>query len=352
MVITPPAQVRTLLIRHAENWKQRAFAAIMSKHPLTQENTLYRPKIFGFSAGLLVMATLSVSDGYAQEQKNTKALTSWRDLKLTSQLSTDKSVGYYAFDWKNGLRVHLCVLDLASKKYTLKPAVNSPTNPTSVTAAKAGALMAVNGGFFNLSNGESTSFVSVDGKQMCDPTTNKDLTNNPKLQPFLDTIFNRSELRIMQGKNNSVSLEVSAHKDLTAKETKILHVLQGGPQLLPKLTSKEEAFIRTGLDGKIVDSIGCERTAARTACGVTVDNFALIVCIPGKGQDEFASGITLKELSQLLKELGATKAVNFDGGTSTTMAIADSGAAGTTKMVCGKTPETRVKSVLMIVPAK
>lgn len=324
----------------------------MSKPPSTQENALFRRKTFGSFLGLLVLATFSVSDANAQDQKTTKALTSWRELKLTSQLSTDQSVGYYVFDWKNGLKVHLCVLDLASKKYAIKPAVNSPTSPTSVTAARAGALMAVNGGFFNLSNGESTSFVSVDGKQICDPTTNKDLTNNPKLQPFLDTIFNRSELRFLQGKNNSVSLGISAHKDLTAKETKVVHVLQGGPQLLPKLTSKEEAFIRTGTDGKLVDSIGCERTAARTACGVTSDNFALIVCIPGKGQDEFASGITLKDLSQLLKELGATKAINFDGGTSTTMVIADSGEAGKTKMVCGKTPETRVKSVLMIVPAK
>ncbi|MBC7998041.1 MAG: phosphodiester glycosidase family protein [Leptolyngbya sp.] len=324
----------------------------MSKSTSTQDYALFRRKTFGFSLGLLLTATLSVNNGNAQDQKASQALTSWRELKLTSQLSADQSVGYYAFDWKNGLKVHLCVLDLASKKYALKPTVNSPTNPTSVTATKSGALMAVNGGFFNLSNGESTSFVYVGGKQVCDPTTNKDLTNNPKLQPFLDTIFNRSELRIMQGKNNSVTLGIAAHKDLTAKETKVVHILQGGPQLLPKLTSKEEAFIRTGTDGKLVDSIGCERTAARTACGVTADNFALIVCIPGKGQDEFASGITLRDLSQLLKELGATTAINFDGGTSTTMVIADSSAAGKTKMVCGKTPETRVKSVLMIVPAK
>lgn len=298
------------------------------------------------------MATLSGNDAFSEELKMSKSFSSWQDLKPTQILSADQAASYYTFDWKDGLKVHLCVLDLNSKKFCLKPAVNAPTTPTSVAGEKASAVMAVNGGFFNLSNGESTSYVTIDGKQICDPTTNKDLTSNPKLQPFLDTIFNRSELRILQRKNNAVTLSIVAHKDLTAKENKVEHVLQGGPQLLPKLTSKEEAFIRTGSDGKVVDSIGCERTAARTACGVTADNFALIVCIPGKGQDEFASGITLKDLGQLLKELGAVKAINFDGGTSTTMAIADSTKAGKLKVVCGKTPETRVKTVLMIVPCK
>jgi len=56
-------------------------------------------------------------------------------------------------------------------------------------------------------------------------------------------------------------------------------------------------------------------------------------------------------VAQLLKQLGCTRALNFDGGTSTTMAILDKTAAdGSLKMVCGKSPETRVKSILMIAP--
>ena len=292
----------------------------------------------------------------AAEEQSAEPMTAfktWKDLKVSESLSKDGSVNYHAFPLKNGSKAHLCVLDLKSKSYCVRPFVNSPTCPTSAAGARAKAVAAVNGGFFNLSNGESTSFVDIDGKQVCDPTTNKDLITNPKLIPFLETIFNRSELRIGSGKGKLPQLTIAAHKDLRPKDSKIQFVLGGGPQLLPKLTSKEEAFIRTGSDGKQVDSIGCNKTAARTAIGITADDHLLILCVAGKGQDEFSSGINLEQLAQLLGNLGCTRALNFDGGTSTTMAIADKSAAnGAMKMVCGKEPETRVKSVLMIVPRK
>lgn len=290
---------------------------------------------------------------YAANEQSAEPMTAfktWRDLKVTENLSKDGSVNYYSFPLKNGTKAHLCVLDLKSKTYCVRPQVNTPTCPTSEAGSQKKALVAVNGGFFNLSNGESTSFVVVDGKQVCDPTTNKDLITNPKLMPFLETIFNRSELRIGGGKG---SITIATHKDLQAKDQKLQFALGGGPQLLPKLTAREEAFIRVGSDGKQVDSIGCNKTAARTAVGITEDDHFLILCVSGKGQDEFSSGVTLEQLAQLLRNLGCTSALNFDGGTSTTMAIADkSSADGALKMVCGKSPETRVKSVLMIVARK
>jgi len=290
----------------------------------------------------------------AADQPKAEPLTeikSWKDLKITESLSSDGSVNYYSFPLKNGSKAHLCVLDCNSKKYSLRPWVNSPTSPTSQAGAQAKAVAAVNGGFFNLSNGESTSYVVVDGKLVCDPTTNKDLISNPKLMPFLQTIFNRSELRIGHPKGKEKALEIAFHKDLRKSGQSVPYVLGGGPQLLPKLTAKEEAFIRTPSDGKQVDSIGCNKTAARTAIGITADEHILILCVAGKGQDEFSSGITLEQLAQLLSSLGCQRALNFDGGTSTTMAIADRSSPGDVlKMVCGKSPETRVKSVLMIVP--
>lgn len=294
---------------------------------------------------------LNASGARAAEPNNEPmtAFKTWRDLKVTESLSDDGSVNYYSFPMGNGSKAYLCVLNLSSKKYCLRPLVNTPTSPTSGAGTRAKALAAVNGGFFNLSNGESTSFVTLDGKVVCDPTVNKDLITNPKLMPFLDTIFNRSELRISSG-GKTTNLTIAAHKDLVAKDQKLQFVLGGGPQLLPKLTAKEEAFIRTGPDGKSVDSIGCNKTAARTAIGITNDGYALILCVAGKGQDEFSSGVTLEQLAQLLKNLGCARALNFDGGTSTTMAIADKASGGSLKMVCGKAPETRVKSVLMIVP--
>ncbi len=305
----------------------------------------------GVIASLFAFALLSLPS-YSDNEQNAEPMTAfktWKDLKVTESLSEDGSVNYYSFPLKNGTKAHLCVLNLKSKSYCVRPQVNTPTCPTSAAGAQKGAVAAVNGGFFNLSNGESTSFVVLDGKQVCDPTTNKDLITNPKLMPFLETIFNRSELRIGSGKGNAMT--IVRHKELHAKDQKVQFLLGGGPQLLPRLTAKEEAFIRVGSDGKQVDSIGCNKTAARTAIGITADNHFLILCVAGKGQDEFSSGLTLEELAQVLSNLGCTRALNFDGGTSTTMAITDKSATdGALKVVCGRSPETRVKSVLLIVP--
>ncbi len=287
----------------------------------------------------------------AQKAEPMTVFKTWKDLTVTEKLSEDGSVNYYSFPLKNGTKAHLCVLDLKSKTYYVRPEVNSPTCPTSAAGARKHAVAAVNGGFFNLSNGDSTSYVVMDGKLVCDPTTNKDLITNPKLMPFLETIFNRSELRIVKARGNTPTITIAAHKDLLAKGEKVQFAMGGGPQLLPKLTSKEEAFIRTGSYGKQVDSIGCNRTAARTTIGITKDEHFLILCVAGKGQDEFSSGLTLEQMAKLLANLGCTRALNFDGGTSTTMAITDKSATdGALKMVCGKAPETRVKSVLLIVP--
>lgn len=303
-------------------------------------------------SALIISAITCVFPPVFANEQNLEPMTqfkTWKDLKVTESLAADGSVNYYSFPLKGGTKAHLCVLDLKSKTYCIRPVVNTPTCPTSASGAKAKAVAAVNGGFFNLSNGESTSYVVIDGKQVCDPATNKDLVTNPKLMPFLDTIFNRSELRIA----DTSSITIAPHKDLHPKKGKVQYVLGGGPQLLPKMTAKEEAFIRTGSDGKQVDSIGCNRTAARTAIGITSDDHFLILCVAGKGQDEFSSGINLEQLAQLLKNLGCIRALNFDGGTSTTMAIIDkSSSEGSMKMVCGKEPETRVKSVLMVVPRK
>jgi exopolysaccharide biosynthesis protein len=117
---------------------------------------------------------------------------------------------------------------------------------------------------------------------------------------------------------------------------------------LPALTSEEEAFVRTEADGKKVDSIGSQRTAARTAFGITPDSHALLVCIAGKGQDEFSAGISLPDLANLLKHLGCQDAINFDGGTSTTM-VANQDWIIPDGTAAAQTPEKLVKSGLAIV---
>jgi exopolysaccharide biosynthesis protein len=281
-------------------------------------------------------------------------IKSWKDLAPTPLLKTKVGFVLCQFKAPNGSDVSLIVVDLNSKTLTFKPFFNQTKATTSEAAKRLHALAAVNGGYFNLNNGESTSYVVIDQKQQCDPTTNKALVNNPKLTNYLPAIFRRSEVRFLRGGKGQHKIAITYHDTAIPAGWMLEHSLQAGPRLLPDLTSKEEVFVRSDPDGKMVDSIGCHLTAARTAFGITPDNHAMLICVAGKGQSEFSSGITLPDLASLLKRLGCTDAINFDGGTSTTMVInqdlvgSDSDSTPY-KQLCGKTPEKLVASGLAII---
>jgi len=278
-------------------------------------------------------------------------IKSWHDLKETAKTSSP-DVRYYEFKTDNGSTAHLIVVNTKSNKVWLRPYVNTPSCPTSNAASMTDAIAAVNGGYFNLSNGQSASYVTVDGKTICDPHTNPALITNQKLLPSMPAILNRTEARFLHDKSGQYSIQIARHNAPLPRDSQLLDSLQSGPQLLPDLSEREEAFLRKDVDGKETDSIGAHKTAARTAFGTTADGHAMILCIAGNKQDEFSSGMTLCDVASLLKRLGCIHAMNFDGGTSTTMVVALSDENGTVtrKMVCGRDPETIVKSVLLVEP--
>lgn len=58
----------------------------------------------------------------------------------------------------------------------------------------------------------------------------------------------------------------------------------------------------------------------RTAVGVTADRRLLLVVVDGR-QSGYSVGMTLRELAQLMMDLGAVEAVNLDGGGSSEMVV-------------------------------
>jgi hypothetical protein len=283
------------------------------------------------------------------EQQSISSIKSWRDLKESLSLESP-DLHYFEFTTDNGSKAHLIVVDTKSKKVRLRPSVNTPTAPVSPTAGLLKAEAAVNGGYFNLSNGESASYVVVDGKTECDPHANPALMTNAKLQPYIEQVLNRTEVRFLTLKGKKSKIEICRHNDPLPAETVSVDSLQAGPQLLPELTEREEAFVRREPDGKEIDSIGCHMTAARTIFGITHDGHAMLLCVAGGKQDEFSAGVSLPDAAAIMHKLGCYKAMNFDGGTSTTMTIRASDSAGSPiyKMVVGRQPETRVKSILAV----
>lgn len=89
----------------------------------------------------------------------------------------------------------------------------------------------------------------------------------------------------------------------------------GGPRLLaggkPAIDGPEEGFGPDFTDAPY----------ARTAAGVSSDGRYLIL-VTVDGRQVIAGGVTLPQLSAILQRYGASDALNFDGGGSTSMSIA------------------------------
>jgi hypothetical protein len=272
---------------------------------------------------------------------------SWKELGDPNYLTKDKSVAYYSFPTENGSHAHLIVAEYKSGRYAFKPVVAKVKTPVSVTADQDNALAAVNAAYFNLSDGLSVGYIFADGNMIADPQKNLALYENEKLKPFLPAVFNRTELRFLKDAFGQTQIQIARHLAPLPPECKLIDSLQAGPRLLPEITEEEEAFVRKDPDtGKEIDAINSHKSAARTAFGITDDGHALMITVASPTQSRESAGVTLAELAQILKKLRCVEAINFDGGNSTTMVV---NLDNKTTMVCGKDPETRVKSVLMLV---
>lgn len=110
--------------------------------------------------------------------------------------------------------------------------------------------------------------------------------------------------------DSRISLEVQTVPDWSD----VAHAISGGPYLVKNgqvyVDLKAQSF-RTG---------SFTKPAPRTAIGITEDNRLLMVTVDGR-QDSISTGVTLSEMAQLMKDLGAVEAMNLDGGSSTQMVI-------------------------------
>jgi len=179
------------------------------------------------------------------------------------------------------------------------------------------AIAAINAGFFDPNNQQTTSHVIIDGEHGADPRDNDRLISNPNLAPYLAAILNRSEFRrlICDGQ---VVFNIAFHQESLPNSTCVLQdAVGGGPQLLPVLRSVEEGFLAYGDDGQVIrDAIGSLSPNARSAIGITETGaivFAMAAQHPEVGD---GTGLSLPDLADFLASIGVQSALNLDGGSS------------------------------------
>jgi len=101
-------------------------------------------------------------------------------------------------------------------------------------------------------------------------------------------------------------------------------IVNGGPRLLaagvPAISAAAEGF-HWEEDPGFYYRFGVRRNP-RTLAGVTADGTLLFVTVDGR-QPGWSVGASFEESALIMQSLGATEAVNLDGGGSTAMAIGD-----------------------------
>jgi len=182
-------------------------------------------------------------------------------------------------------------------------------------AAKHQTVAAINGGFFDPVNQKTTSIVIRQGVLIADPKLNERFINNPKNAPYLDKMLNRSELRrYICGE--TIRYDINIRESPIPSGCRLVDALGGGPSLLPELGLIQEGFVSVA-NGKIVrDALGSNRPNARTAIGITRDGSLVWVMVAQKPENPSNSGMSLPEVANFMKSLGVEKAMNLDGGSS------------------------------------
>lgn len=217
-------------------------------------------------------------------------------------------------------------------------------------AAKTGAVAVINGGFFDPANQKTTSPITIDGQSVAQPEANERLMGNPDVVPYLDKILNRSEFRQLRC-GAKVVYDIALRQALPPAACQVEAAIGGGPQLLPTDTAAIEGFVEVQNGRLVRDALGYQRPNARSAVGILPSGdvlFVLAAQVPGQGRD---SGVSLPELAAILRQQGATKAMNLDGGSSAAMYYQGELFFGQVNEA-GAPVERAVKSVLWVTAPK
>ncbi|MEB3356483.1 MAG: phosphodiester glycosidase family protein [Synechococcales bacterium] len=236
-----------------------------------------------------------------------------------------------------------------SEQYRIVTAVAPNLETLATLANQTGAIAAINAGYFDPQNGQTTSYVTTDGVLVADPRQNARLVENPDLTPYLARILNRSEFRRYDCEAGE-TFAIARHEEPTPDGCQLKDAVGGGPQILPDLLAEEEAFVERVGTEVVRDAIGSFSPNARSAVGITPSGEVLLVMVSQEGGvGDRPGGLSLPELADLMRSLGAQAAMNLDGGSSTSLYY-----DGTTRLgrldANGQPVERPVKSVILVLP--
>ena len=231
--------------------------------------------------------------------------------------SKDSAIQYQVIE-RSRSQIHTVTIPHDSN-YSIMPAVSS-LQPIQdfIAQEQSKVIAAINGGYFDPINQKTTSFIIHNSLIIADPRFNERLVDNPDLQQYLSQIFNRAEFRSYHCETK-IQYDIQPHSATIPANCILMGSLGGGPSLLPKDASEAEAFIAYQNGQKIRDVIGSDSLNARSAIGITAAGDIILAVVAQQAEQPTNSGASLTELTNFLASMGAVKAMNLDGGSSTSL---------------------------------
>ena len=189
-----------------------------------------------------------------------------------------------------GVPQHVAILEIKPEQHRFDILIHSPKEETSNAARRSGAVVAINGSYFNIKQGTSICYLRKDGVVVDTTATG-----------VLSTVSNGA-VKIDKGKLDIIAWKKQDEKTCEQKEGSIL---VSGPLML--------------LDGKACDLSACNRSFVQTkhprsAVALMKDGTVFLIAVAGRFEGK-AEGINIPELTHLLRVLGAKKALNLDAST-------------------------------------
>lgn len=229
--------------------------------------------------------------------------------------SPEPVIRYQAYTLPQSV-VHTLLIPV--QRFVVTPALASELDTLKEFTQKHRAITALNGGFFDPQNHQSTSYAVLQGKLQADPRLNKRLMDNPDLAPYLDKILNRTEFRrYLCG--GMILYDIALHSEPPPTGCQLIDALGGGPRLLPEITSVPEGFLAY-TNGKVIrDPLRSSQPDARTAVGITRDGSIIWVMVAQKLGTTAPSGMSLPGLADFMETLDVEEAMNLDGGSSSSL---------------------------------
>ena len=254
----------------------------------------------------LLLATFTLSLAVAQNDSLRIVRADWRESATAVGITLKQAQIKELF----GSTQSISLVEIApSAKRRVGIAGNAGMIKTSEQATTHGAVAAINGSFYNMTEGNSVCFYKVDDK-VIDSTTESEFNTRVT-----------GAVREKRGKVELIAWSREIEQGYTQRKGT---VLASGPMLMEDgeqsdWSSYREDFITT--------------RHPRSAIFTKADGTVVLLTVDGRSEGN-AAGMSIPELAYLVRVLGAEDALNLDGGGSTTLWIKGAADDGVVNYPC------------------